>query len=99
MTDVAGVHDDELASKVVLVRPRVLVRLRQELLRVDPVRDHRRPRGARALGDQPFAHPAADRDHALGTTKVERDRSAEQPDSTGFSTRFSCTAISGKRPG
>ena len=71
--DVARVHDDERIVEAVLARPGVVPRLRRELLRVDPVRDHLDAAGGRALRLEAQLHRLADRDDAVGAPQVERD--------------------------
>ena len=53
--------------------------------------------GGAPFVDQPLAHRLADRDDAVGALEVEADRAPQQRRrATGFSSRSSSTAISGK---
>ena len=81
--DVPRVHDDERVVDALLPRPRVLPRLRPELVRVDPVRDHRDPLGRRALLLEAQLHRLADRDDAVGPSEVERDEPPERAEDDG----------------
>ena len=68
VADVPGVHDDEAVDEAVLARPRVVARLRRDLVGVDPVRDHHDP-----LGGAPFATS-----RALIVSPIETTRSARR---------------------
>ena len=78
VADVPGVHHDEGAVEALLRRPGVVPRLRHELGRVDPVRDHLDPLGGSALLLEPQLHRVADRDDTVGTAEVERDEPAQR---------------------
>ena len=79
MTDVAGVHDDELLGEI-SGRATSDCRLSCGASRVgvDPVRDHAQAVRRRALLLQPPAHGVADRDDPVRATQVEADETAQQ---------------------
>ncbi len=80
MTDVAGMHDDELPGEPVLEGPVVLLRPRLEQRHVDPVRDHAYPLGRCALRLEPHPHRLADRDDPVRTPEIEGHRPAQRAD-------------------
>ena len=81
VTDVARVHDDERVVEPVLGATTALSpRLRRELGRVHPVRDHgRRARPAPLLLEPPL-HRLADRDDAVGPPEIEATSLPERAD-------------------
>ena len=79
--DVFATELSEATGETVLLRPRVVPRLRRNLVRVDPVRDHDNPARRGTLGDEPPTHRLADRDDAIRTAKIRADDPAENADS------------------
>ena len=100
VADVAGVHDDEPADEA---RARAPSRCRSAAASAPSCRpssgSRGSGRGSRALRGEPLLHRLADRDDAVGPAEVEARQHSEQADEQGFLSRFSSTAISGRRPG
>ena len=80
MADVAGVHDDKAARQLVLSGPSVVLWLRHDRLRVDPVGDHPHPISGSTFLLEPVAHGVADGDDAVGPLEVQADHAAQRAD-------------------
>jgi hypothetical protein len=78
VADVPRVHDDERVRKLVLPRPRVVLRRRLQLVRVDPVRDHLDAVAAHTLLDQAPPHRLADHDDAVRPAQADPDEQIER---------------------
>jgi len=80
VTDVARVHDDEAVVQALAPAPLVVPRLRRDLGRVNPVRDHQHPLRPDSFRQQPLPHAVTDRDDHVGTLEVEADEASEHSD-------------------
>ena len=84
VSDVARVHDHELALNAALVRPPVLPLLRRKPRGVDPVGNHAHAFRRRAFFLESLPHRVSDGDDAVGPAKVERNERAQQPHHDGI---------------